>query len=46
MATDATRWIAEKIWKEEWDPQSFTKKNLEKYLNLKLKLNSLPKQDV
>jgi len=48
MAADAyaTGWIAAQIWKEEWDTKYFSKKNKEQYINLKLKLESLQKENV
>lgn len=48
MAADAyaVGWIAAWIWQEEWDPQYFTAKKTEQYVNLKLKLESLRKEDV
>jgi hypothetical protein len=42
----AAGWIAAAIWKEDWNPKYFTTKNPEQYQNLRIKLESLVKEDV
>lgn len=47
MAADAyaAGWIAARIWDEEWDPKYFTTTKTEQYMNLKIKLESLTKEN-